>query len=450
MHQFGSFCDPFVSTLRPHTLSFSIFIRFARAQARCRVGWHRLCYLLPSWAGTHCPMNHMEIDLLKKILTTKSIKGVFATVGLALSASTFAGATIEIDDTRSVSIGGGLRTSFRSVEDSAPSGEDRSKNYAVENMRLYMGAQVHENVKLTFNTECLACGEGNSKFFVLDAIVQLEFSDKFNIDIGRHLTPADRIEMNGPFYGLNWNQYTVPLLPSDQNPFTAKAGRYGRDDGATVWGSFDKFQYAVGVFDGFSGPANSDDNLLIAGRFAYNFLNKESNPAYYTSSTYYGGAGDVFTVALFLQSQADGAGTGTESTNFFTYGFDVLFEKVLANGAVVTLEGEFKDFDVDLTATMIADPECFCLYDGTSYFATAAYLFPQEVGFGKFQPYIRFTKNDPSDFFDSSDLIEIGVNYVISGHNARLNLNFTDGDANLTGIPGANVNALTIGVQIQI
>ncbi|MFP6814750.1 MAG: hypothetical protein VB949_03670, partial [Pseudomonadales bacterium] len=190
--------------------------------------------------------------------------------------------------------------------------------------------------------------------------------------------------------------------------------------------------------------------LLVAGRFAYNFLNKEANPAYYTSSTYYGGAGDVFTVALFLQSQADGAGTGAEPTDFFVYGFDVLFEKVLGNGGVVTLEGEFKEFDVDLTATMIGDPECFCLYDGTSYFATVAYLFPEEVGFGKFQPYVRFTKNDPSDFFESSDLIEVGVNYVISGHNTRLNINFTDGDANLTGVPGADVNALTIGVQIQI
>ena len=43
---------------------------------------------------------------------------------------------------------------------------------------------------------------------MLDAIAQFEFSPAFNLWIGRMLTPADRIEMNGPYYGLSWNQYT--------------------------------------------------------------------------------------------------------------------------------------------------------------------------------------------------------------------------------------------------
>lgn len=362
-----------------------------------------------------------------------------------------AAAKVEIDETRWVSIGAGMRTTFTSVEDSAPSGSDRSSDFAIQNMRLYVGGQAHENIKFTFNTECIACGEGDSKIFVLDAIAQFELSDAFNIWMGRMLTPADRIEMNGPFYGLTWNQYTTPLLPSDQNPFTALAGRYGRDDGVTVWGQVDKFQYAVGIFDGFNGAANESDDLLISGRFAYNFLSDEGNPAYYTSSTYFGGAGDVFTVAGFYQSQSDGAGTAAEPTDFTAYGVDVLFEKSLGDDVgVLTLEGEYKMFDVDQTATMLADPTCFCLFDGDTYFVAAAFLLPGEVGPGKLQPYVRYTSNEPDSFIEESDLTEVGVNYVISGHNARLNLNYTDGDANLTGAPGGDVNTLTFGIQIQI
>jgi hypothetical protein len=39
---------------------------------------------------------------------------------------------------------------------------------------------------------------------------------------------------------------------------------------------------------------------------------------------------------------------------------------------------------------------------------------------------------------------------IMKGHNARLNLNYTSGDANLTGTPGPDVGTLSFGVQIQI
>ena len=129
----------------------------------------------------------------------------------------------------------------------------------------------------------------------------------------------------------------------------------------------------------------------------------------------------------------------------------MLFEKSLGNGGAVTLEGEYKMFEAELSATARADPSCFCLFDGDSYFVTAAYLFPLGSGPGQFQPYVRFTSNEP-DFIgmDDSDLTEVGVNYVINGHNLRFNLNVTSGDANLTGTPGADVDGISLGVQIQI
>ena len=378
---------------------------------------------------------------------TRSLLACTALAALAATAApnSFAGGTIEIDEDRSVTFGAGLRSAFTRIE-----GKD---DFAIQNLRLYVGGQIHEKVKFTFNTECMGCVFGEQDpigaggdIDVLDAIAQFEFSPEFNIWFGRMLTPADRIELNGPYYGLNWNQYTVPLLPSDQ---LGQAGLLGRDDGVTVWGRLGKTQYAVGVFDGVNGGPNTEhDSALFAGRLAVNFLSMEANPGYYTSSTYFGSGGDIFTLGMAYQTQANGVGSAAEPADFSAFIVDALFEKPLANGAAVTLEGEFKHFDAPITASAAADPSCFCLFDGTSYFVTAAYLFAGEIGIGRLQAYLRYTSNMPSMGKDSA-LSELGVNYVIKGHNLRLNFNLTRGDAHLSGKP-VDGDGFSFGVQIQI
>ena len=174
----------------------------------------------------------------------------------------FAGGTIEVGEDHTVTFGAGLRSAFTSIED--------SNDFSVQSVRLYVNGQIHEKVKFTFNTECIGCvfgeqdpiGSGGD-IDVLDAIAQFEFSPEFNVWLGRMLTPADRIELNGPYYGLSWNQYTVPLLPSDQ---LGNAGLLGRDDGVTVWGTLGKVQYAAGLFDGVNGGPNTEDDSSL---FAY-------------------------------------------------------------------------------------------------------------------------------------------------------------------------------------
>ena len=357
-----------------------------------------------------------------------------------------AGGTIEVGEHHSVSFGAGMRAGYSRV--------DEGSDFNLQSMRLYVSGQIHENVKFTFNTECEGCVFGQDAndpigaagdIAVLDAIAQLEFSPAFNVWIGRMLTPADRIELNGPYYGLSWNQYTVPLLPSDQ---LGQAGLLGRDDGVTVWGTVGKVQYSAGFFDGVDGGPNQDGNSLFASRIAFNFLSMEANPAYYTSSTYYGGGGDVFTVGVSYQSQADGTGTAASPTDFSALIVDALVEKPFENGGAITLEAEHKSFEAPPPT---AGSDCFCLFDGSAWFVTAAYLFPGEAGIGRVQPYVRFTSNEPSDAaIGDSELTEYGVNYIINGHNLRLNVNVTDGDANLTGAPGADETRFGFGIQVQI
>lgn len=374
------------------------------------------------------------MKLLQKL--TPIAATVLLSLGVASQAN--AGAKLVIDEDTFINIGAGIRTAFTATEDASPNGESYSTDFSLQSSRIYVSGQLMEDVKFTFNTE-----EIWGEYGVLDAVIQYEPSKEFNIWAGRMLTPADRIEMNGPFYALTWNQYTVPLFPSDWSGDHDTAGAYGRDEGVTVWGTLGKFQYAVGAFDGYNGPSNEDDSLLYAGRFAYSFLNMEGNPAYYTSSTYYGKAGDVFTLGLSFQSQAEAYGPVGAADDFTAIAFDVLSETVLDGGGVMTFEGEYKMFDCDCSG---GD---FTLFDGDSYFGTAAYMFPQKIGMGHVQPYVRYTSNEPSEG-ESSDLTELGVNYIIDGHNLRLNANITDGDAGASGYMGSDSTTFTFGIQFQI
>jgi hypothetical protein len=390
----------------------------------------------------------------------KQFGSVLALSMLAMTPTVDAAKKLEIDETKWISIGGGMRSSFTSMEDAAPSGSDRNNDFNLDSARIYLNGQITETIKFELNTECVFCGNSDlEEFAVLDAIVKFDLNPAFNIWAGRLLVPSDRAEMSGPYYANTYDFNRTPFFPSDYSVDFGKggAGVYGRDQGVTVWGglgSEKRFTYAAGVFNGYQGGSNQDDNLLFGTRLSYNFLEVESNPGYYTSSTYYGGGGDILTVALAAQYQQDGAGTETEATDFTGYSIDALYENALDGGSVLTLEGQVKTFDTDLTSAALADSSCFCLFSGDSAMVTALYMFPSTVGIGKFQPYVRYTKNEP-DFSADREEAELGVNYIISGHNARISAFYQYGDIATKGLnytPGAGgdkINAIKVAMQLQ-
>ncbi len=386
---------------------------------------------------------------------------------LGYSTVSNAGATFKIDDTKWVSVGAGLRTSFTSTE-AAAAGSKWSNDFSIDNMRLYLNAQLHEYIKLEFNTECQFCGSNGGTMRILDAIAKFEFNNYLNIWVGRMLVPAERREMNGPFYSANYNVFSTGT-PFESADFGASgvgagtAGIYGRDDGVTLWGSVleGRLQYAVGIFNGLQASktvANADDNLLYAQRIAYNFWDVEKNPGYYTSGTYYGGGGDILTLGISNQYQEDGAGTATDQGNFRGTAVDVLMEKVLGNGGVVTFNGEYKNYAVTSgysQATRDSAAPGWNMFEGNAYDVGAMYLIPQKVFIGKFQPFLRYTNTMPTHSSDRQ-AYEAGVNYVIDGHNAIISLNWHYGDRTTKNLDyssdviGDKVHSVTVGFQLQI
>ncbi len=383
-------------------------------------------------------------------------------LGLVLIATpAIAGPKLKMDETKWISIGAGARTSFMTQEDGAQDGKSWSRNFSLENMRLYVNGQIHKYLKIEFNTDCTDCLGSNSKgtMIILDAIGKFEFNQYLNVWAGRLLVPSDRAELDGPYFQNTFDFNKTPFYPSDFGNFIA--GRWGRDDGVNIWGALfedKRLTYVAGVFDGVDSNAtrpNQSDNFLWAGRLTYNFWNVEQNPGYYTSSTYYGNGGDILTLAFALQRHADGVGTASEQSDFLGYSTDLLMEKVLPNKGVLTLEGEYKVFETDLSAAALDDQNCFCLFDGQSWTATGLYLFPDKLGFGQLQPYVRFTENVP-DHSPTRNEFEIGMNYIIDGHNARVSMFYQYGDIATKGrtwtpgVTGDEVGVFKLGLQWQI
>lgn len=378
-------------------------------------------------------------------------------VGLMSAVPAQAGGTINIGPDQSVSVGFGLRSSFTSAEKGAPDGSSRSQDFSLDSIRLYMSASLNKYIKATFNTEKTA----DNNVQVIDGIAQFEPMPEFNVWAGRMLPPSDRSNLDGPYYLLAWS---YPGLVSQYPSYAV-----GRDNGLLAWGNVDKkVVYSVGAFQGHNnaaGASSESGNLLYAARVAVNLLDPELAPAYYTGSTYYGAA-NILTVGFVVQSQKDGAGTATDKGNYLGYNVDVLYETKDTGSGSFTLEGAAYKYDtgdtVDAASGSLTDNSSGVggLKQGKAYLLSAGYLFPQQVGWGKFQPYVRFQKFDRDKISSGGTVAlydgvfkqyDLGVNYIIAGPNAKISATYTEmkPDDKTPLADNKDTNAFTIGVQLQ-
>lgn len=388
---------------------------------------------------------------LRPIATLGTLLG-----SLAGTAPAMAGAELNFGE-HSLSLGIGVRMSYTSTEDAAPNGTSWANDFAVENARLFLNGRWSKIFKATLNTERQGgpAATGGDSIRMMDAIAQFEPYDTFNLWLGRMLPPSDRANLYGPFYVTAWS---YPGVVSNYPNLAV-----GRDNGAMIWGKpfGGKLVYSVGTFNGHNnaaGLSNDSDNLLYAGRLHVNLLDVEPPPAHYLGGTYFG-AKDVLSFGLAGNYQSDGAGTAARSGNLKIWSVDALFEKKFG-GVVPTLEGAYYRYDlggaVDCNSGepgSIACPVGDNLggqVDGKAYMVSAALLFTSKVGWGQFQPFVRYQKYDRDVSSTTNKLLDFGVNYIINGSNAKLSAVYSKREDSRGIAPGlTDQKQFVLGVQLQ-
>lgn len=320
----------------------------------------------------------------------------------------------------SVSVGAGARASISSYDEDASDVND-GESITLDNARLYVSGKATDLISFMFNTQYESGGDVS----VMDAAAQFAFSDQFNIWAGRFLPPSDRANLYGPYYASNWAVYQDGV--QDGYPSVA----VGRNNGIMYWGQFGIAKVSAGLFDSTQGVT---DDLLAAARLQLDFWDAEGG--YYLNGTYYGEK-DLLAVGIAAQSKGSGK----------AYSGDFLLEKKLGNAGVVTVEAEYAKYD-ELGGYAGGAVPAFAKSDG--YYLLGAYLFPAQVGIGKFQVLGKYGEASFEAVGGDIDQKtgEFNLNYIISSFNARLSLYYLD--KSFDPDVGSDTTTYGIGLQVQM
>jgi hypothetical protein len=332
------------------------------------------------------------------------------------SAPTFA------DISPTISVGAGVRTSFDVTD---PSGGKKTEDFNLDSVRLYVSGSVTDQITFMFNTEYKGSPpHGDNSVQVLDAAAQFHYSDQVNIWAGRFLPPSDRANLYGPYYSNQWGVYNDGV--QDGYPSTAT----GRDNGVMYWGQFGMLKASGGVFD--IPKTTGTSNKVYAGRLQLDLWDPEGG--YYLNGTYYGEK-DLLAFGIAAQS----------SSSNKAYSGDFLVEKKLpSNGGVVSFEAEYAKYDH--FGGYAAD-------QSNGWYGLASYLFPQVVGYGKFQVLAKYAhakyEFDTNPIDDTQKTKDFELNYIIKEFKARVSLYYIDFKYDQQ-IVAANHKQYGIGVQLQL
>lgn len=325
----------------------------------------------------------------------------------------------------SFSVGVGIRTDYQYNEPTVGTGVS---DFNLNDARIYLGGDITKDISVMFNTDYSSV---TNNMEILDAVGEFHTSPKFNVWFGRFLPPSDRANLYGPFYGNEWDVYTDGI--QDGYPFVFQ----GRDDGVMYWGDYKagiaKIKVSVGAFDGPSADGNT--SLIWASRVQVDFWDQENG--YYLNGTYYG---DKNLLAIAGATQVQDGHTATTA--------DFLMERKVKGGGAFTIESEYSRYN------QLGGYDSHYVRSEGAY-GLASFLFPKEIGIGKFEALGKFASAEFTGGLVSpvanpnyrQKTTEADLSYIIKQFDARI-MAFGE-NVSFNAVKG-NYWQAGVGLQLQL
>ncbi len=235
--------------------------------------------------------------------------------------------------------------------------------------------------------------------------------------------------------------------------------QFARQFGVYAKGALGKLHYQValnkpfaagvapGTLDGTPNMAARNvinDNAVVKGYFDYQFFDQESQKLPYRVGTYMGGK-KVFNIGAGFYTHADATISTNASGNEQSHGISLLAVDVFANlptgdnGSAFTGYAVLYNYDfgpnyirnVGIMNTAMGGTSFAgsgnrqpTIGTGNIFYTQLGYALPKGEK-GQLQPFAAFTAKSFEALNEGSTQFDLGLNYFISGHNAKISLQYS-------------------------
>lgn len=295
-----------------------------------------------------------------------------------------------------------------------------------QNDALFMGAGLHY-----WNGLSRLTSASTLNFMTQDnyrqAWAQLGLSDQF----ARHLGVYAKGMLGDLRYTLAVNEPIVNGLGSSPSPAPNTISYSGR-------------AVATGTA---SEALNPDDaGLIVTGYVDYQFLDNESNKLPYRVGTYLG-TKKVFNIGAGFFNHADGTVTADAAgnltgNNVTHFALDAFYDAPLGDGGV-NAYAAFYNYDYGENYALGTT-----YGTGSSFYGQFGYLLPKFTEKGRFMPYVAYSSRDFEAFENAGNTVQLGANWFINGHHAKITLEYRSTLNNYTGDTPDRTNGLVLQTHI--
>ena len=348
--------------------------------------------------------------------------------------------------------------------------EQSDTNFSIRRARVLMYAQISKDFMILthFGLNSLN-GDNMSPTGTKDAS-QLFFHDVWaQYSLGQNHAIGGGLHYWNGISRLN-NQSTLNIMTLDnQRQAWATLGlsdQFARHMGVYLKGALGKFQYRVSVNDAVTNnlqatatPVNGgaaiytgrrllgskDAGRTYAGYFEYGFLDNESNFLPYKVGTYLG-TKKVFNIGAGFFAHPNGSVVADAFGNLNgedvkIFALDAFYDVPIgSNGGALTAYALYQNNDYGKDFTLGTTYETGSLLHGH-----IGYVLPMKMK-AKFQPYLSFDSRKIDALNDNASQFGVGANMFLSGHNAKLTLEYQS----LKYATSDAVNTLTLQAMIYL